>query len=317
MTLTAVILYVLALVWNICSEPAKPPAQMTVSDYTVQELVISGCCMRSDAENNTLRYYSGEIKGETAERLYEIVCKQYEQPALTGGNYLTGTPYLVIKAPGGQEYICSYTWDREEYTVDDYGQPGTMPAGTCFAITGTRSSKFQPTDNDTIKEFERLICDYLTENYEPSQERLLKKSAGTDYIVLVSRYTNYAWGKDDRGGFIDCYGNWYIFDFSDRDIRSDEEFFDALWEVYCNSEPNMWEFADSDKMYDILTEEIPQIDRSAEMIKKCSGGADMGQRTLYAVSIDGEIIELRSDGDWNNYLDDPAAKRIYEIYMSM
>ena len=39
----------------------------------------------------------------------------------------------------------------------------------------------------------------------------------------------------------------------------------------------------------------------------------MGQYTLYVVDTDGKLIQLRSEGDWNSYLDDPAAKRICEF----
>ncbi len=40
----------------------------------------------------------------------------------------------------------------------------------------------------------------------------------------------------------------------------------------------------------------------------------MGQTTLYAVSLDGEMIMLRSTGDWDKQLNDAAAKRICWIY---
>ena len=40
----------------------------------------------------------------------------------------------------------------------------------------------------------------------------------------------------------------------------------------------------------------------------------MGQDTLYVVDTDGELIKLRSEGDWNSYLDDPTAKKLCEFY---
>ena len=266
MNFGAAIMTVIMAILNLCSCAVKDPAEMTVRDHKPEQLTFTGYSMTSSAEENYIRYYKGEIKGETAERLYEIVCGQYDQPELSGGNYLNGTPYLVIKAPGGQEYTCSYTWDREQETVDEYGQPGYEPAGTCFAVTGARSAKFQPTGNDTMKEFERLIRDYLVENYQPYKESTLNKAAKTDNIVFVSRYTNYAWGKVDKGYFIDVWGNMYRFDFSDRDI---DQFFDALWEVYCDNDPVKLSVYDSDKLFDILLKYrkstgTPQSDRKAQ-----------------------------------------------------
>ncbi len=40
----------------------------------------------------------------------------------------------------------------------------------------------------------------------------------------------------------------------------------------------------------------------------------MGQTTLYAVSLDGEMIMLRSTGDWDKQLNNAAAKKICGIY---
>lgn len=313
----AIIMAALAVVWNLLSCTAKDPGKMTVSDFSPEELTFTGYCMTTSVEENYIRYYKGEIAGETAQRLYEIVCGQYSQPKMSGGNYLSGTPYLTITAPGGQEYTCSYTWDSEKTVYDDYGQPGTEPVGTCFAITGTKSAKFQPTSAETKNEFERIIEDYLTENYKPYRETLFNKGAKTDHIVFVRRYTNYACGKTDNGSFVDVWGNMYRFDFSDRDFQNDEELFEALWQVYCDTAPVKLAVCDSDKLFDILLNEIPQINENASMSSQSSGGADMGQRTLYAVDLDGNLIELRSEGDWNSFLEDPAAKRLCDFYDSI
>ncbi len=316
MNFGAVIMAIITALWSICSCAVKDPVDMTICDYKPEQLTFTGYTMTAGVEENYIRYYKGEITGETAERLYEIICGQYSQPELSGGNYLPGTPYLTITAPNGQEYTCSYTWDREQETVDEYGEPGYEPAGTCFAVTGNRSQKFQPESSEVTAEFERLIRDYLTENYQPYKESLLNKSAKTDHIVFVSRYTNYAWGKVDKGYFIDVWGNMYQFDFSDRD-NPNEEFFDALWEVYCDTDPIKLAVCDSDKLFDILLGEIPKIDRNASVIDKGMGGCDMGQYTLYVVDTDGNLIKLRSEGDWNSYLSDPAAERLCRFFDSI
>ncbi|MGN1339129.1 MAG: hypothetical protein ACI4WS_02435 [Oscillospiraceae bacterium] len=316
MNISAMITAIIVALFSLCSCTAKDPSQMTLSDYKPTQLTFTGYSMTSSVEENYIRYYKGEITGETAERLYEIVCGQYSQPELKGGNFLPGTPYLTITAPNGQEYTCSYTWDREQETVDEYGQPGYEPTGTCFAVTGNRSQKFQPESIEVTAEFERLIRDYLAENYQPYRKSLLNKSEKTDNIIFVSRYTNYAWGKVDKGYFIDVWGNMYQFDFSDRDL-SNEDFFDVLWEVYCDTDPIKLAVCDSDRLFDILLYDIPQIDRNAPERDEGMGGCDMGQDTLYVVDRDGELIKLRSEGDWNSYLDDPVAGSLCDFYDSI
>lgn len=71
---------------------------------------------------------------------------------------------------------------------------------------------------------------------------------------------------------------------------------------------------DSDKLSNIVLEDIPKIDRNAPTKKASTGNCDMGQDILYVVDRDGELINLRSEGDWNSYLDDPTAKKLCEFY---
>ena len=136
MNFGAIIMAVIAALLSFCSCSLIDAEKKELCDYKSEQLTFTGYGMTASAEENYVRYYKGEITGETAERLYEIVCGQYSQPELKGRNFLPGTPYLTITAPNGQEYTCSYTWDREQETVDEYGQPGTEPTGTCFAVTG-------------------------------------------------------------------------------------------------------------------------------------------------------------------------------------
>ncbi len=311
MQLWVIILLILEMVLDPGGGSEVFSLKRSVDDYSLEELTIIGCSAAYDSDGEKLCYTTGEIKRDTARRLYEIVCEQTSQPKMTGGNYSSGMPYLLIKAPHGKVFTCSYTWDREEYSNDELGCPTVGYIGTCFVISGRSSQKYQSKGNDTVNEFESLIRDYLEKNYEPSET--FNEKCSTANIVLVNRYTNYAWVKTDIGEFIDSNGDRYTFDFSDRYFQNDEEFYEALCEVYENNDPvSLW-VADNDKMWDILEKDIPKINRNAKVTER-SKGCDMGQTTLYTVSLEGEMIMLRSTGDWDKQLNDAAAKRICRIY---
>ncbi len=68
------------------------------------------------------------------------------------------------------------------------------------------------------------------DHYEPSET--FNEKCSTSNIVLVNRYTNYAWGKTDIGEFIDNNGNRYTFDFSDRSLN-----FRLRFSRYCKVVP--------------------------------------------------------------------------------
>lgn len=311
MRIFSIILLILEMMLNRGLYPSDFALSRPVDDHSFEELTIIGCDRTYD--NDKELNYTGEITGDTARRLYEIVCEQTDQPELTGGNYCMTMPYLIIKAPHGKVYTCYYTWDREEYSTDEFGCPTVAYAGDCFVIEDADSArtKYQAIDTETMNEFYSLIHDYMEENYEPSQT--LNEKCSTSNIVFINRYTNYAWGKVDNGSFIDSKGDLYTFDFKDRYFQNDKAFYEALCEVYENSDPVTLWIADSDKMWNILENEIPKINRNAEITER-SNGCDMGQETLYAVSLDGEMIMLRSTGDWEKHLNDDTAKRLCRIY---
>lgn len=281
-------------------------AKEKLSDYSLAELSFTAIVTDNDSET---RYeYEGEITdADVKSALWEIITEQQAQPEIKDGNRFSGIPCLIIHGKNGEDFTVSYTWDREECIVDDYGEPGTTPVGNAFVITGTRSGKYEITSPEAKAEYERLITDYLKENTVP-KESVLNKTAKTDQIVFVLRHTNYAWGKTDSGVFLDCWGNLYSFDFSDRGLMSDEEFVDALWEVYCDTNPVRRELCDSDKLFEIM-EDISAIDKDAGFTEK-SRGYDMGQTTLYAVNYDMELITLRTRGDWDRDLKDKTAKKL-------
>lgn len=183
----------------------KEAFRREISDFRAEELRFRAGGFEIDTDTNREISYEGEIADpELREKLWDIITEQRKQPKIQGGNYLGGTPYLVLHTPNGADYTLSYTWDREEEGVDDYGEPVISHVGRAFVINGTRSEKYQATAEE---EFGKLIMEYLRANAVPedqakdtgtakvtSKEKLWQKSAETDSIVFVDCYQNLAWG---------------------------------------------------------------------------------------------------------------------------
>lgn len=293
---------------------SAPLSRRTVCDYKVGQLTFRG--IASDHSQDTTRYYKGQIEGEAAQELYELIKEQYAKPELSGGNYEPSCPQLTVTAPDGIEFSCGYTYDRIEYSsTDPYdeidpGMPVECIVGECFVISGASSRKFQITSAEARERFDSLVSEYLRENGECSPKR-----AENGNILLIQRITNYAWEKEDNGSFLDDLGNLYLFDFSDRSFASDEEFLTALNEIYISHEPMSHVAAWKNERGVEILRLIDGIDPQAELQEK-SRGADMGQRSLYALS--GErLILLRSHGDWERNLDDDSAKDLCVVFDMM
>lgn len=141
-----------------------------------------------------------------------------------------------------------------------------------------------------------------------------QKSGGTGSIVFVERYQNWAWGYQCNGSFIDCWGNVYEFDYSDRKKgMSEEELQQALWETYCNTKPVRWKICNSRKLFEILQEDVYEIDRNSWFSSEDTA-CDAGQRTLYVCDSDFELIKLRSTGNITEEMQDKTAKKLCNYY---
>lgn len=290
-----------------------------ISDCKLDNLSFYAYGFEVNAAENYERDYEGAITDpEVIAELWEIITDNERQSELTEGYSYTGTPYLEITdRTSGKVYTVSYT------TSVIYGScGGSCPAvvghvcevpdtyTSCMRISCGISTEYAATGS--AKRFEELIMNSLKQ-YEPVRDAVFRKSAKTDWIVFVERHTNYAETPTDMGSFIDCYGNKYAFDFGERNLGGGEDFFNALWQVYCDTDPVEYGLYDNSSLFDIMLFDIYAIDKNAEMTEVSSGGADIGQTTLYVVD-DGTLIKLRSEGDWNRYLDDDAAQKLCEFY---
>lgn len=285
-----------------------------LSEYDVKKLTFKAYGFKIDTENNKEMNYEGEITDNSViDELWEIICSQQEMPSLDSGNMFSGTPYLEIYGENGERFTVSYTWDREEQGHDDYGMPTINHVGTAFVVSGTKPGRYEA-DSSQEKIFKETIMNYLTENIVPT-EKLWNKNYPTDYIVFIDCYKA---ENQYKGSFIDCYGNLYEFDYSDRDDITTDNLFDAVWETYCNSEPVRTEICSSDELFDILLDSVLFIDENAEMSNETDSSISW-QQTLYTVDIDNdfELIELRSTGSCNQELQDDTAKKLCEYYDSI
>lgn len=135
-------------------------------------------------------------------------------------------------------------------------------------------------------------------------------------IVFVRVVSNYAWGYTYCGSFVDTDGNVYSFDFSDDaknedgrpfpNEQDDRPLIERLEEIRKTEKPERTLDA---KAIDSCAAYIPNIDTSAEMKTEFTA-CDAGQRTIYAVTEDGKLIEMFTEGDNTGFLDDKAAKKI-------
>ncbi len=296
-------------------------ANNCISDCRLDNLSFYAYGYDISAEQNHKRDYEGAITDkEVIAELWDIITKQELQPEVSGNESYTGFPYIKITDNStGNVYTVSFSTmitygSCHGLCPDVVGHVCDIPATytDCMRISGGIYSHHAVIDGDAAR-FNELVMNSLKQ-YEPVNDAVFSKSAKTDRIVFVQRYTNYAWASTDEGYFIDCYGNKYVFDFGGKRLdENSEEFFNELWQVYLDNDPVERGLYDEKKLFDILVDDIQTIDENAE-VSEDPRGADMGQLTLYVVDIDGHLIKLRSEGDVSRQLEDETAKKLCDFF---
>lgn len=135
-------------------------------------------------------------------------------------------------------------------------------------------------------------------------------------IVLINHYTNWAWGYQSYGSFIDKDGNLYEFDFSDLpcDISAQEEIGKML-EIRENEKP-VGNFCNEKKLK-YLYELLYKVDENAGFDEE-NVSCDAGQDTLYGVRYEEDgssvLVKIYSDGDWIENPKDKNAQKLCKYY---
>ena len=138
-------------------------------------------------------------------------------------------------------------------------------------------------------------------------------------IVLVRRYSNWAWGYCDYGIFIDEDGNIYSFDFGNSveggypaydDVPGDDELLEILGELQKTTKP----MDKASKLVVFLCDLLAEVvDLDAEFTYEHTA-CDAGQDTLYVVNNLGQLVEISSYGDNTTHRKCPVANKIDILY---
>lgn len=265
-------------------------------------------------EGETWLRYESEISGETLDRLLDIIEAAEDGEATSGGNHISAFPCLVVTGKNGKSYTVSCTWDKTEYTTGKYGEPLEEFTGSCMLIHGARQGKYL-IDNETRTEFNRLISETLHECAVPTVfDYYPNKTARSGSIVFAQVYTNWSQVFTCIADVVDGLGNVYSLDLSG--YKEDIEngcYMDALLEEYNSTDPVRYASFDAEELERIRTETAFEIDRAAKVTEKHQR-YDYGQKTLYVVDSSGEMIMLRSWGDYDKTLEDKTAKQLAEYF---
>lgn len=133
-------------------------------------------------------------------------------------------------------------------------------------------------------------------------------------IFLISRYTNYAWGYDDRGMFADTNGDVYSFDFSNsitKNYSTEDDTIKKFDIVRKNTEPVFTlDHDDVQKLYSIGCQIDPNGDFKTE-----NTACDAGSSTIsFRDPNTGNITVCSESGDDTGELNDKNAKDFVNFF---
>lgn len=138
-------------------------------------------------------------------------------------------------------------------------------------------------------------------------------------IILVEQYSNFAWGYQNSGTYVDRYGYLYTFDFGNDVLGgmrglTKEEFLEELFNSnYYIGEPVA---KIDEQQLNTIIKELGRVNPEASVTQE-SVACDAGQTTLYRVGADRRFLPLCSSGDIEEELQDNAAKKVKKIWDHM
>lgn len=289
--------------------------KITISNF--EDCTFTGKSEIFDPETRTNTLYSGTLTEDAARKIWELLTEiENTEPIVFDDNDTVG-PY------GSEVRIRNEHAGKTRTVYPDailYDNP-MEEGGACVMVLGDNTySSFDigggvyahdrliELINEGIAREENIVWQ---ETNDPEPAPTISK------IALVYQYVNYAWGYQNNGMIVDLDGYVYKFDLSDIEPVAGEDFVKVLEYRYLNGKLG----DPAEKLEDV--DKIRQIPEIADeisydaKIKEKHQAYDAGQRTLYALNSDHELIEIRSDGDYKRTNTDKNAKKIAKIWDSI
>lgn len=286
--------------------------KITITNF--EDCTFTGKSEVFDFETRTNTLYSGTLTEDAARKIWELLTEiENTEPIVFDDNDTVGSygSKIVIRNEHTGKTRAVYP---DAILYDNPMECG----GSCVMVLGdnTYSSfdigggvyahdRLLELINEGIAREENIVWQ---ETDDPEPAPTISK------IALVYQYVNYAWGYQNNGMIVDLDGYIYKFDLSDIEPVAGEDFVKVLEYRYLNGKLG----DPAEKLEDV--DKIRQIPAIADAIsydakiKEKHQAYDAGQRTLYALNSDRELIEIRSDGDYKRTNTDKNAKRIAKIW---
>lgn len=286
-----------------------PPEQRDkkkITDTRFEDCEFSGTAVVYDYKTRTHTKYNGTLTGEAARELWSLLTEientepiVFDDDDSYGGGSFNGELIVRNNRAGISRRISDGIF--YEHPMEEGGPCVIVIGNKCYYpsnVGGDVSSRDRLTEliTEGIAREENIVW---SETAEP-------KPAKSD-IVLIENYSNFAWGYQNSGAFVDFEGNIYEFDLSDIDPVSGEEFVNVLEYRHFNDllgDP-VGTFDDIDKLWEIVSL-ADRISEDAEITKKHEM-YDAGQRTLYVLNSEHALVEICSSGDYKRVNTDPNA----------
>ena len=213
------------------------------------------------------------------------------------------------------EIIPNLITGKREYALFIFGQPISsniinstpvieQPAAVDEAheVTETKTAS----DTSAVSEglSETVTSTAVQTNYEPSTER--------SNIVIVSSYRNWAWGYQHSGTFIDFEGKVYEFDFSDEEIKNNDDFLTRLEEYYHSADLSYSQKVSDPTLISEIAALSDKISSNAEITKEHTA-YDAGQNTIYLLNSENKLVKIYSNGDYTEINTDENAVRAADL----
>lgn len=287
----------------------QPRSDQKLTATRFEDCEFSGTAVVFDYETRTTTKYSGTLTEEAARELWSLLTEientepiVFDDDDSYGGGGFNGELIVRNSSAGISRRVSDGIF--YEHPMEE--------GGPCIIVIGDKCYYTSNLGDDVFAH--NRLAELITEGIAREEnivwsETAEPKPAKSD-IVLIENYSNFAWGYQNSGAFVDFEGNIYKFDLSDTDPVSGEEFVKVLEYRHFNDllgDP-VGTFDDIDKLWEIVSL-ADRISEDAEITKKHEM-YDAGQRTLYVLNSEHALVEICSRGDFKRVNTDPHAVQI-------